>query len=142
MQLKSYTDLEQSKKLIEILPLESADMYYEEVCNLPKVIVGNYILHNQCMEDKDYKKLSNPVLSPAWSLSALLDVLPNNKHIATTLLKGVWKIEPIEYIDKWFCEYEDRVEKDIPCKDLSVSADNPIDACYEMIIKLHEMNLL
>lgn len=26
--MKSYTDLEQSHKLAEILPLESADMYY------------------------------------------------------------------------------------------------------------------
>ena len=31
---KSFTSLKQSKKLAEILPLESADMYYEEVCNL------------------------------------------------------------------------------------------------------------
>ena len=26
--IKSYTDIEQSKKLAEILPLDSADMYY------------------------------------------------------------------------------------------------------------------
>lgn len=26
--MKAYTDLEQSKKLAEILPIESADMYY------------------------------------------------------------------------------------------------------------------
>lgn len=26
--IKAYTDLEQSKKLAEILPVESADMYY------------------------------------------------------------------------------------------------------------------
>lgn len=29
--IKSYTDLEQSKKLAEILPLESADMHYNNV---------------------------------------------------------------------------------------------------------------
>lgn len=28
--MKSYTTLEQSKKLAEILPLESADMFYNE----------------------------------------------------------------------------------------------------------------
>lgn len=75
---------------------------------------------------------------PAWSLAALLGVLPNNKHISTTLSRGGWKIEPVEYIDKWFCEYEDEVD----CKGFTVSADNPVDACYEMIIKLHELNLL
>lgn len=29
--IKSYTDLEQSKKLAEILPIESADMHYNNV---------------------------------------------------------------------------------------------------------------
>lgn len=29
--MKAYTDLEQSKKLAEILPIESADMYYYTV---------------------------------------------------------------------------------------------------------------
>lgn len=35
-QIKSYTDLEQSKKLAEILPLESADMcWYIDDNNIP-----------------------------------------------------------------------------------------------------------
>ena len=34
--LKSYTDIEQSKKLAEILPLESADMFYDGVQDLYK----------------------------------------------------------------------------------------------------------
>ena len=29
--IKSYTDISQSKKLVEILPIESADMYYSDV---------------------------------------------------------------------------------------------------------------
>ena len=29
--MKNYTDIEQSKKLAEILPIESADMWYAEV---------------------------------------------------------------------------------------------------------------
>lgn len=137
--MKAYTDISQSKKLAEILPLESADMYYEEVCNLPKAIVGNYILHNQCMEDKDYKKLSNPVLSPAWSLAALLDLLPNNEHIETTISRGGWKIDTVEYMpDTWWCGYED----DESLTTFNTSADNPVDACVEMIIKLHEQNIL
>ena len=123
--IKSFTDLEQSKKLAEILPLENADMYYEEVCNLPKVIVGNYILHNQCMEDKDYKKLSNPVLSPAWSLAALLDILPkviNNETLFIETSPALWHIG---YRNIY-----------------TARADNLIDACVTMIEKLHELKML
>jgi hypothetical protein len=68
-------------------------------------------------------------------LTALLSVLPNNEHITTTLSRGGWKIEPVEYIDEWFCEYED---EDTSCKNFSVSADNPIDACVAMIKKLSQ----
>ena len=43
MQLKSYTDLEQSKKLEKILPIESADMYFEKgIGDNYKVSFGNY----------------------------------------------------------------------------------------------------
>ena len=128
---KICTSLEQSKKLIELgIDINTADMYYEEVCNLPKAIIGNYILHNQCMEDKDYKKLSNPVLSPAWSLSALLDILPCNLKLVLAIndfqgdRKEKYVIGSVEH-DKYDC-----------------FADNPVDACYEMILKLYELKLL
>lgn len=29
--IKAYTDIEQSRKLAEILPIESADMYYSDI---------------------------------------------------------------------------------------------------------------
>ena len=120
--MKAFSDLEQSKKLAEILPIESADMYYEEVCNLPKAIIGNYIFHNQCMEDRDYKKLSNPVLSPAWSLAALLEIIRNNGRYELQMYEGGYYFEANGFMTE--------------------SYFNLIDACYEMIIKLHELNLL
>ena len=128
--MKSYTDIEQSKKLAEILPLRSADMYYHNRSNIP----DNYPLPIEW-------KCNNPLLSqeiPCWSLSALYDILPNNKKETTTLSRGGWKIEPVEYLDNWWCEYED----DSHTKDFTVTADNPIDACYEMILKLHELKML
>ena len=135
--MKSFTDIEQSKKLAEILPLESADMFYEEVCNLPKAIVGNYILHNQCMEDRDYKKLSNPVLSPAWSLAALLEQLDdeitddNGNDYNLTIVKESLQYQ-LYYHDSW-----GQVE------DIETNYyDDLVDACYEMIINLHEQKLL
>ena len=127
--MKSYTDLEQSKKLAEILPLESADViwvysafeddYFPHFRGFGKIVAGA----------KDIK---------AWSLAALYSILPNNKKETTTLSRGGWKIEPIEYLNNWWCEYEDENHT----KDFTVSADNPIDACVEMIIRLNELKML
>ena len=125
---RAFTSLEQSKKLAEILPLESADMCCFQNQNGDINYYGFPFLQGN--------KASKPI--PCWSLASLLDVLPNNKHISTTLSRGGWKIEPVEYIDKWWCEYED----DDYTKDFSVSADNPVDACVEMIIRLHELKML
>jgi hypothetical protein len=64
--IKSYTDIEQSRKLAKILPLESADMYY------PNRIDIKY----QGALPIEYKH-GNPLLSQeiaAWSLAALLGV--------------------------------------------------------------------
>ena len=129
--MKAFTSIEQSKKLAEILPLESADMSYRP-----------------CREDggiPDYQldlcphKFASWIGFPCWSLAALLSVLPNGKDVSTTLSRGGWKIDPVEYIDKWWCEYED---EDNTTNNFSVSADNPVDACYEMILKLHELKML
>ena len=51
--LKAYTDLEQSKKLAKILPLESADMHYQYV--LPK---SDKIKHNP--------EIGNPANALEW----------------------------------------------------------------------------
>ena len=132
--MKSYTDLEQSKKLAEILQLESADMYYEEVYNLPTAIVGSYILHNQCMEDKDYKRLSNPVLSPAWSLAALLNVIP--KRI------DEFNVLRIDIDNNSFAIWYDEVGCGVNHKLPNTTRESAVDACVVMIEKLHELNLL
>ena len=62
--MKAYTDLEQSKKLAEILPIESADMYYACGAIAPDIMTS-------CKQDyRGYTK--------CWSLAALLNVLPKN----------------------------------------------------------------
>lgn len=126
--IKSYTDLSQSKKLADILPLKSADMYYFD--NIPYC---KYI-----EEDRDYWYVSHDYIL-AWSLATLLDVLPNNEHITTTISRGSWKIDTIEYMpNTWWCEYEDEESQTY----FNTSADNPVDACYEMILKLNELKKL
>ena len=75
---------------------------------------------------KDYVKVI-----PCWSLAALLKYLSEIKtQVYTPVLfpsEGKWILQFVEYGNGNVCE---------------VSCDNPVDACYEMIIKLHKLNLL
>ena len=65
--MKSYTDLEQSKKLAEILPLETADMFLALNGHIP--VMSKYI--------DDGLITADITAVPCWSLAALLDILPN-----------------------------------------------------------------
>jgi len=125
--IKSYTDIEQSKKLAEILPIESADMHYEYDYNL-----GEYINIPSVTEEEDHFVLFLDDV-PCWSLAALLNVLPPKyypvKDHETNLILGIPK-------DKWCVLYWDTTGMQDGEDTLG---DNPIDACYEMILKLHEL---
>ena len=143
--IKSYTDLEQSKKLAEILPLESADMVllHEEPYETSDSRFDG--LHQAlCVPFSNYdkswrQKYKNISYFPCWSLSALLKVIPNNEDISINLSKGGYRIPTIEYTNNWFVDYEDETNGLNNC---ATSADNPIDACVEMVIKLHELKML
>ena len=113
--MKSYTDLEQSKKLAEILPLESADMYYP-------VMEDNIPCKRAYPKDEEYLPGED---IECWTLAALLNVLP---------LPSLHKT-----YSAWRC---DTYNEDGSVQKIGEDADNPVDACYEMIIKLHELNLL
>ena len=123
--MKSYTDLEQSKILAEILPLESADMHY--------VLI-----------DTDENKYSAGLEKyigilphyPCWSLAALLSVLPfhlivNNHRYAFGMYKGLNRegetyMLSYNVFNTHICLYE------------TGYYNNAIDACYEMICWLKE----
>jgi len=126
--MKSYTDLEQSKVLADILPLESADMYYEKGSGIGGsdiVQFGNYA------DMRIAKNLLGIKTIPCWSLAALLKYLSEIKpQIYTPILfpsEGKWILQFMEYGHGNVCE---------------VSCDNPVDAYVTMIEKLHEFNLL
>lgn len=123
--MKSYTNLEQSRKLAEILPLESADMCYIK----GKAHLG--FLY------EEYKAVGDTVLQeyePCWSLAALLSVIP--KRIKED---NIFRIDVgVKDSSIWYDELSYGVNNDLP----DITAFNPIDACYEMIVKLHELNLL
>lgn len=68
---------------------------------------------------------------PCWSLAALFDVLPN-------FIRGYGKC--LYYDDgEYYCGY--MVDGHFMLI-VETKADNQIDACYEMIIKLNELKLL
>ena len=80
--IKSFTSLEQSKKLAEILPLESADNYYAWHDE------RYYVVNKDCPYPFSLKEKI-----PCWSLAALLGVFPyyeiNNNGVNIQLsIKG------------------------------------------------------
>lgn len=120
--IKSFTDIEQSRKLAEILPLESADMYYPYYHN-PISGASYYdepIFHKPLNQDKSLV---------CWSLSALLAVLPAQCECMS-----------LQYINygnnhkEYFMSYSEGENTE--------DYVNAIDACYEMVIYLHKINLL
>ncbi len=121
--IKSYTDLEQSKILSEILPLESADMYYfrqidndyfppnvKSICPIP--------LYKDGKEDFNYD-------IRCWSLAALLSVLPNIINNGTLFIETSAALWHIGYRNIYI-----------------IRTENLVDACYELILKLNKLNLL
>jgi hypothetical protein len=116
--IKSYTDLEQSKKLAEILPLESADYFHAPDAGV--VVTEPYKLS----EGDETVITAYKGAIPCWSLAALLGVLPR--------IEG---LKPVLDLDINYIQYHSDI-------DLCATADNPVDACVAMIEKLHELNLL
>jgi len=117
--MKSYVDLDQARKLAEILPLESADMCYIK----GKAQLG--FLY------EEYKEFGDSILQdyePCWSLASLLDILKDNIKIEKT---GLDQSDIFTYsiIGDGY-DYKTHEHEEL------------IDACYEMIVKLHELNLL
>ena len=124
--IKSYTDLEQSKKLANILPLESADMHYNNAS-----IKGINYVDEYRAELMDYntaqkvlsKYLINPIFGiiPCCSLSALLGVLQN------------YEIN----------NFGDSIQLAVKNKAIVTDeGETLLDLVVNMIIYLHELNLL
>jgi hypothetical protein len=123
--MKAYTDLEQSKKLAEILPLESADMSYR-----PYREEGGI---------SDYQaslcphRFASWIGFPCWSLTALLNYIKDKcgyyelVYISSTVNGNGNKLENVH-----------RLSTDI----YDVYEHEIIDVCYESILKMKELKLL
>lgn len=123
--IRAFTTIEQSRRLAEILPLESADMFYpwyieedgytiESGHRITTPNVGNFTTHK-----------ANKMILPCWSLASLLSVL--NFPSLTQYKEDEWGVCVIDHDNEGYVE---------------TTGDNPMDVCVNMIIKLNELNLL
>lgn len=131
--MKSYTDIEQSKKLAEILPLESADMGWNVFVDGTTRILP--------INDWDLVKdgSGNVKFYPAWSLAALLGVLPSRLFDSTPKRKELYLLPDL---DKSYCFYRQFAVKTKGKIYLLTEGECLVDACVAMIIKLKEQKLL
>lgn len=141
--IKSYTDIEQSRKLAEILPLESADMEYmflkrdgSEVSNVPFVKDG--FEESECCY----------IFIPCWSLAALINILPN-EIITDNRFEYHYQIHIRKYdgddnTTLYQIAYGNNRGPSGSWHDMinTGEKENLIDCCVQMILKLHELNLL
>lgn len=125
--IKSYTNLEQSKRLTKILPLDSADMCYANDGTSIKIDANPYNVRKLMWKDYVVEVI------PCWSLAALLDILAKETHnidedgyIVLSSYKGNWwNLSPINCISEEIKE-----------------SNNPLNAAFQMICWLKENNKL
>lgn len=117
--MKTYTDLGQCLSLAKILQLKSADMKYPYLGN------NEWGERPRLGEPLEY---DNNIDKPCWSLAALLDILPYPQLSKDNL--GADKIGWMVSVYPDNCRYD------------SFWHDNPIDACVDVVIKLHKKGLL
>ena len=137
---RAFTSLEQSKRLAKILPLESADMKWFVPADNESEFIEEVSLINNKSEYNLFDKVTDwndtPYV-PCWSLTALLDVIPQE------IFDGEYIINITEGCDdKWVLTYDHCEDMYHSYYGLSSGADNLVDACYEMILKLHELKML
>ena len=133
--MKSFTDIEQSKTLAKILPIESADMRYGYIAPYDysdRMYDGGY---DEIPYPKDFL-IKNPNFSaneydaelPCWSLTALLELIQDDIKIEKTLFD---QSDLFTYsITSDTFEYKTYEHEEL------------IDACVEMIVKLNEKGIL
>ena len=122
--MKNYTDVEQSKKLAEILPQESADYTWA------RTAVPSTTLYYP--EKLQYSFKDIPIIYysgigiPCWSLATLLEIIPH---------AVVEKFDDTIYVVSAF-------DKDRKTFFGGEESENLIDACVNLIINLREDSII
>ena len=119
--IKSYTDYSQAQILSKILSDESADMVYIATTNDD---IGDTLYTAEYKSEIIIKEGDTDYIN-CWSIASLFNVLPHIQEFYPT-------IEKIN--DKYVCRYKN--------SGIWTNGDNPVDACYEIILKLNELKML
>lgn len=146
MKVKAYTDIEQSRKLFHLLPTCSADMHYhysdilERLSDVPEFTVD---ADHFIMRSKDIG---------CWSLSKLMDILPNTIQTDGTdwrNYQNIYRIDVRKYdgsenITQYQIAYGNNSGISGSWHDMINTAerDNLVDACVDMIILLSKEKYL
>lgn len=153
--IKSYTDIEQSKKLAEILPLESADgfwEYHDKWCSESEDWEGYEDYPNAVpyleytRNENEWKEDKSDI--PCWSLAALFDILPNeiitDNRFACHYQIDIRKYDSGSNTTLYQIAYGNNRGSSGSWHDMINTGEKEhlIDACYQMILKLHELGLL
>lgn len=132
--MKAYTSLEQSKKLAEILPIESADMMWKKELKQRLYSDEHKVSESDFLYLPLFKGSSIMMQNfdiPCWSLAMLLEIIAN---VAA-------RIDEDGYLEAVICQDVHAVCL-INCNVELCKTDSLVDACYEMIINLHEQKIL
>lgn len=135
--MKSYTDIKQSEKLMEILPPESVDMkwhFWKSEIDTPKPPTFGY-----SKDAAESCKSTEAVYLPCWSQAALYEMLPVT--IGNLLEKNALRLR-MDKSETDFNVLYDNLDTGSAVEDLDVVESNPVDAYYEIIIKLHERKFI
>ena len=111
---KISTDINQSKKLIELgIDISTADMLWTYDFMVNDINGLNVISEQLKPEENDI---------PAWSLTALLKLIPKSMISTPNPLSTNYCCRNVEF-------------------DMEFYADNPVDAAFQMLVWLKENNL-
>ena len=120
---KICTTIEQSQKLMELgIDRKTSDMYYWCGSDLR---IGGYRAQDEELD------------IPAWSLTALLDLMPKDESKTIDLCLG--GSNGMEHTFDWFCTCD---ENDEPYDYKTFHSKSPIDCTFEMVCWLKENDKL
>ena len=124
--IKAYTTIEQSKKLAEFLPLDTADQCFLNDGTAIKAEINSYSVAMKLWKEHYIE------IIPCWSLTALLEFLRNrhdcNYVTLTSNKASLWCLRASYYNHVW--------------EDAEEVSEDAVDACVKMIIKLNELKML
>ena len=139
--IRAYTTIEQSKKLAEILPVETADMTYCAIHN-----IGQAIHH--CNVPIFAHAMNEDI--PCWSLAALMKLLPSKftergRYSETTYKIDIRKYTLTDDVDLYQIAYGSikfDVDGHDSFKDMinTGQKEDLLDAAFQMICWLKENN--